>query len=415
MLVFVLNKNGKSLMPCSPRKARLLLKSGKAKVKSRKPFTIQLTYGSSGYKQPVYLGIDKGAKFTGINYVFKNKTILSAQINHRTDVSDKMTTRRNNRKQRRNRLWYRKPKFNNRASSRKNNRLAQSVKTNIEEIIRIVNRIKLPVTHIAIEDVQVDIARLNNPDLKGKDYQKSNRLDENLRIACLMRDNYQCQVCKKKNLRLEAHHIIPKSEGGKDSITNLITLCSSCHLKVHSNKIKLDVEGVSSFKDKISQQAMQGKSYLYEQLNKISELRKVFGYQTSEYRKDRQIEKTHDSDAMCIIDVGFNRQTEFNRDNYFEINFRPKQTRRQYFDLAQKGKGRVKYQVNSELKGFRKGDIVLIKGFEKQINSIYSNGTLAFARVKGEPSTCKPEKCKLLEKQKTIIFNKKPQPFNESL
>ena len=76
---------------------------------------------------------------------------------------------------------------------------------------------------------------------------------------------------------------------------------------------------------------MQGKSYLYEQLNKISELRKVFGYQTSEYRKDRQIEKSHDSDALCIIDVGFNKHTEFNRDNYFEIKFRPKQTRRRYF------------------------------------------------------------------------------------
>ena len=198
MLVFVLNKNGKSLMPCSPRKARLLLKSGKAKVKSRKPFTIQLIYGSSGYNQPIYLGIDKGAKFTGINYVLKDKTILSAQINHRTDVSDKMTTRSQNRRQRRNRLWYRKPRFDNRSSSRKTNRLAPSVKTNIEEVLRIINKIKLPTTHIAVEDVQVDIAKLNNPDLKGKDYQKSNRLDENLRTACLMRDKYQCQACKKK-------------------------------------------------------------------------------------------------------------------------------------------------------------------------------------------------------------------------
>ena len=32
MLVFVLNHYGKPLMPCKPRKARLLLKEGKAKV-----------------------------------------------------------------------------------------------------------------------------------------------------------------------------------------------------------------------------------------------------------------------------------------------------------------------------------------------------------------------------------------------
>jgi len=142
-------------------------------------------------------------------------------------------------------------------------------------------------------------------------------------------------------------------------------------------------------------------------LSKISELRKVFGYQTSEYRKDRQIEKSHDLDAMCIIDVGFNRQTEFNRDNYYEINFRPKQTRRQYFDLAQKGKGRVKYQVNEELKGFRKGDIVFFNGKERQINSIHSVGRLAFAKDNEKQISCKPENCKLLERQKTIIFNKK--------
>lgn len=109
MLVLVVNKNNQKLMPCQPRTARILLKTGKAKVKLRKPFTIQLIYGSSGYKQPIYLGIDKGAKFTGINYVLNNKTILSAQINHRTDVSDKMTTRSQNRRQRRNRLWYYKP------------------------------------------------------------------------------------------------------------------------------------------------------------------------------------------------------------------------------------------------------------------------------------------------------------------
>jgi len=269
MLVLVLNNNGKNLMPCSPRKARLLLKLGKAKVKFRKPFTIQLIYGSAGYKQPIYLGIDKGFKFTGISYIIKDKIILSAQINHRIDVSDKMITRSQNRKQRRSRLCYRKPRFNNRASSKRKNRLSPSVKTNIEEILRIINRIKLPTTHIAIEDVQVDIARLNNPDLTGKDYQKSNRLNENLRIACLMRDNYQCNVCKKKNLRLEVHHIIPRKEEGKDSITNLIALCSSCHSKVHDNKIKLDIDGVSGFKDKISQQAMQGKSYLYAELSKI--------------------------------------------------------------------------------------------------------------------------------------------------
>lgn len=65
MLVYVLNKNGKPLMPCKPAKARHLLKQRKAKVVKKEPFTIQLLYGSSGYKQNVTLGIDAGSKHIG--------------------------------------------------------------------------------------------------------------------------------------------------------------------------------------------------------------------------------------------------------------------------------------------------------------------------------------------------------------
>ncbi|WP_263406670.1 RRXRR domain-containing protein [Niallia endozanthoxylica] len=56
MFVYVLNQQGEPLMPCSPRKARKLLQSQKAKMVKRTPFTIQLLYGSSGYKQAVSLG-----------------------------------------------------------------------------------------------------------------------------------------------------------------------------------------------------------------------------------------------------------------------------------------------------------------------------------------------------------------------
>jgi hypothetical protein len=62
MFVYTINKHGNPLMPCSPRKARLLLKQGKAIVAKKEPFTIRLLYGSSGYKQEVTLGVDAGSK-----------------------------------------------------------------------------------------------------------------------------------------------------------------------------------------------------------------------------------------------------------------------------------------------------------------------------------------------------------------
>ena len=61
---------------------------------------------------------------------------------------------------------------------------------NVMEVVRVVRKIPLPISHITVEDVQVDVRRLSNPNVRGSEYQQSNRLDENLRIACLMRDNF---------------------------------------------------------------------------------------------------------------------------------------------------------------------------------------------------------------------------------
>ena len=46
-------------MPCTQRKARLLLKQGKAKIVGYKPFTIQLTYATGEAKQAIHVGIDR--------------------------------------------------------------------------------------------------------------------------------------------------------------------------------------------------------------------------------------------------------------------------------------------------------------------------------------------------------------------
>ena len=115
MLVFVLNKHGEALMPCKPRKARLLLKEKKAKIASYKPFTIQLLYGSSGYKQEVKIGIDLGAKHVGIAMVSDKKVLIKGEIELRQDVKKLLDTRRTYRRSRRNRKTrYREPRFQNR-------------------------------------------------------------------------------------------------------------------------------------------------------------------------------------------------------------------------------------------------------------------------------------------------------------
>jgi hypothetical protein len=178
MLVYVINKNGKPLMPCKPAKARKLLRDKKAKIVNRCPFTIQLQWDCEENVQPVTLGIDKGSHQTGLCNVGNGKILLSGIINHRTDIKDKMTARRGNRRQRRTRLWYRPKRFLNRAKVKRSGRLPPSTFANANEVIRVVGKIPLPISRIVVEDVQVDIARLNTPDLTGTDYQQSNRFDE---------------------------------------------------------------------------------------------------------------------------------------------------------------------------------------------------------------------------------------------
>lgn len=121
MLVFVFNKHGKPLMPCSNKKARLLLKNGKAKIINYKPFTIQLLYGSSGYKQKVSIGVDTGAKHIGVAITSGNKVLAKGEIELRQDVSSLITTRKTYRRSRRNRKTrYRKARFLNRKNRKCN-------------------------------------------------------------------------------------------------------------------------------------------------------------------------------------------------------------------------------------------------------------------------------------------------------
>jgi len=407
MLVYVINLNGKPLMPCKPAKARKLLREGFAKVINRCPFTIRLQWNCEENVQEVTVGIDKGSHVTGLSCVGNGHVLISGEIHHRTDIKAKMDTRRANRRKRRSRKWYRPKRLSNRSSSKRSGRLPPSIKANVEEVIRVVMRIPLPIRYIIVEDVQVDIARLNDPTLIGIAYQESNRLDDNLRIATLMRDGYQCTQCGEKNTRLEAHHLIPRSLGGKDTITNLMTLCKPCHDHHHHGQLKLDVSGVSGFPDQIAHRTMQGKAYLYHVLGQMAPLKKVFGYQTSAYRKSLDLSKRHEIDALCVATLETGEVITPNRDNFYRIKFRPRQTRRRYHDLPRPGIGRVRYQVNAQLEGFRKGDVVRVKGkWIKQINSIYSNGYLAFARVPGEPHAAKPKDCQLLQRGQTVIWEK---------
>src|SRR6266516_5040534 len=115
MFVYVLNCHAEPLMPCQPRKARLLLKEGKAKVVKMVPFTLQLLYGSSGYKQEVSLGVDAGTRHIGVSATTEKAVLFEAEVQPRTDIQALLATRRQFRRARRSRKTrYRPARYANR-------------------------------------------------------------------------------------------------------------------------------------------------------------------------------------------------------------------------------------------------------------------------------------------------------------
>ena len=68
---------------------------------------------------------------------------------------------------------------------------------------------------------------------KRKSYAKKKRVKSPKNLdKCKELDGDKCRVCGSTNM-ISAHHIVNKSLGGDDKLSNLITLCFTCHRKVH--------------------------------------------------------------------------------------------------------------------------------------------------------------------------------------
>ena len=55
------------------------------------------------------------------------------------------------------------------------------------------------------------------------------------RETILKRDNYTCRLCGDKEEEEFTHHLTPTANGGRDDISNYITVCESCHMFMHCN------------------------------------------------------------------------------------------------------------------------------------------------------------------------------------
>jgi RRXRR protein len=143
-------------MPCTPAKARHLLKEGKATPKRNKLglFYVQLCYGQDPENQSLVVGIDPGSKYEGFSVVGVKDTVTNLMVEAPAHVKDAVATRRTMRRARRFHRWRRPKRCNNRL--KRKNRLPPSTRSRWEAKARVVAHLKhtFPLTDVVVEDVQ---------------------------------------------------------------------------------------------------------------------------------------------------------------------------------------------------------------------------------------------------------------------
>ena len=414
MLVYVLNKNRKPLMPCKPQKARKLLRNGKAKVIRREPFTIQLLYGSSGYRQHVTLGVDAGSKHIGLSATTSKKELFAGEVKLRTDIVNLLSTRRQFRRSRRSRKTrYRKSRFLNRVHSKHKGWLAPSIENKIQCHLSIVTKLHkiLPIDKVIVETASFDIQKIKNPNIQGDEYQKGEQLGFwNIREYVLFRDGHKCQCCKGKSRDkiLNVHHIESRKTGG-NAPNNLITLCETCHKGYHNGTVKLPktIKRGMPFKDAAFMGIMRWSFY-----NRLKEIYPnvfmTYGYITKNIRIKNNLPKDHYIDARCISG---NPNAEPLGYYFYQKKVRCHNRQIHKANILKGGKKKLN-QASYLVKGFRLFDKV---EFEGQVCFIFgrrSNGYFDIRKLNGEviSRSASWKKLKLLETRKSLLMERKALP-----
>lgn len=241
MFVFVLNSDKKPLNPTHPARARKLLKTGKAAVFKRYPFTIIWKEEvKETDNQPLRIKIDPGAKTTGIAILRNDVVLWAAELTHReTQVRESLTSRRQLRRSRRNRKTrYRQPRFNNRC--RPDGWLPPSLVSRVDNILTWVKRLLRlsSVTSISTELVRFDTQLMQNPEISGVEYQQGVLAGYELREYMLEKWDRKCAYCGVSDTQLEIEHIIAKSKGGSNRVSNLTLSCTQCNQKKGNKPIE---------------------------------------------------------------------------------------------------------------------------------------------------------------------------------
>ncbi len=400
MNVLVIGRNGFGLMPTTPRKARLLIKQGKAKRVCKTPFTIKLLYKTGSATQDTTLGIDTGSQHIGAATVTEDSVLGRAEFALRTTMEkrsliEKRKEYRNGRRYRKTR--YRKPKNRGHAvrkysetpvkrnkhithwvkqttgftTDRPEGWLPPSMQSKCDMHIQIIGRYKAALpkgTQIRLEVGRFDVARIKDPEIHNELYQQGPMYGyENIKAYVFDRDHYKCKVCKAKagskrkdgtTVKLFAHHIDFKANAATDNPDRMASVCDQCHTGDAHKPGGILYEWMTEGKKfKRGYRDMTFMNILRRRLWEVfPEAEFTYGNITQADRNKRGLEKSHANDAVAIaagnrkikkteIEVVYYQQVRSRKRSLHEAN--PRKGRKEPNYLAKRNeKNTVSVRIN---------------------------------------------------------------------
>jgi hypothetical protein len=360
--VYVISQIGEPLMPCSPCKAKKLLNAQKAKVIQLYPFTIQLTFEVENEVQEITLGIDPGFQNIGFSCVTAKRELASGTLRLDGKTSERLSEKARYRRGRRQKLWYRKPRFKHR--KQKKGWLPPSTQRRYDTHLKLIHQMKalLPISKVIIEIAHFDIQKIENNAIEGIQYQHGERYGyQNRRSYLMAREKGCCQFCKKKFEKRNPshiHHIIERAKGGTDRVANLAIVHKKCHEQFHKKGMKLSPN--QTYKE-CSYMSIIRKRFW----NDVQDLNVTYGYQTFTDRMDLGFEKTHYTDAFVIAKGSTQERAK-------PIVIQQKRRNNRAIQLNRKG---FTPSVRKQRYKIQPKDFVWIEGKKEIAIGVHNNGT----------------------------------------
>jgi len=259
-----------------------------------------LNYATGEATQLIKLGVDIG--FTNIGFSAKTDKleVIIGTLSLRKDISKKLEEKRMYRRTRRGRLGYRPPRFNNR--TRPEEWLAPSTQHRQDSHIRLVEILEmlLPIPYKRVEVANFDTQKMQYPEITGVAYQQGTLQGYEVREYLLEKWGRKCAYCGKTNIPLEVEHIVPKSRGGTDRVSNLTISCRKCNLEKGNQTAEefgypnIQQQAKKSLKAPTCLNTIRQR--IVEQLG----AEHTYGYVTKYQRNKLGLEKSHVNDAFVI-------------------------------------------------------------------------------------------------------------------